>query len=258
MASDVGLPFISFFKINDSLQWQMSRAEKYALIHVLETLQPEVSIEIGSFQGGSLQVISHFSKEVYSLDISKAPSKLLSPLFSNVHFKIGNSSAILAELFAEIEHAGKKLEFVLVDGDHSKKGVQKDLEAILKYPHKNKITILLHDSFNPQCRAGMKAVDFKAYPSVEYVELDYITGSHSPNANFLEMWGGFSMVQINPNYQGPSVPVIASQGTLFKIGQVFSKHLIKDPLRFLIPLKRKLYGLLGKKHLLDMYKNFED
>ena len=257
MTSDVGLPFISSFKVNDSLQWQMSRAEKYALFLVLETLQPEVSIEIGTFQGGSLQVISHFSKEVYSLDISKAPAKLLSPLYSNVHFKIGNSYEILAGLFAEIEKAGKKLEFILVDGDHSKKGVQKDLEAILNYPHQNKITILMHDSFNPQCRAGMQAVDFKAYPSVEYVELDYITGSHSPNANFWEMWGGLGMIQINPTYAGPSVAVLESQGKIFQIGRLFSKHLIKDPLRFLIPLKRKLYGLLGKKHLLDMYDSFD-
>ena len=115
----------------------------------------------------------------------------------------------------------------------------------------------MHDSFNPQCRAGMQAVDFKAYPSVEYVELDYITGSHSPNANFWEMWGGLGMIQINPTYAGPSVAVLESQGKIFQIGRLFSKHLIKDPLRFLIPLKRKLYGLLGKKHLLDMYDSFD-
>lgn len=258
MNSDIGLPFISALKINDSLKWQMSRAEKYALIHVLETLQPEVSIEIGTFQGGSLQVISRFSKEVYSLDISKAPSKLLSNQFPNVFFKIGNSVEILADIFEEIEKRGKKLAFILVDGDHSKKGVQNDLEAILNYPHKNKITIILHDSFNPQCRAGIKAIDFKAYKSVEYIEVDYITGAYSANNNFLEMWGGFAMIQLNPSYQGPSVPVLESQRNLFRLSHLFSKHIIKDPLKFLVPVKRKVYALLGKKHGLDMYDNFED
>ena len=258
MSSDVGLPFFSSFKINESLKWQMSRAEKYALIQVLETLQPEVAIEIGTFQGGSLQVISHYSREVYSLDISKAPSQLLSPQFSNVHFKIGNSYEILASIFEEIENSGKKLEFILVDGDHSKNGVFKDLEAILKYPHKNKITIILHDSFNPQCRAGIKAVDFSSNRMVEYVELDYIMGSYSPNDNFLEMWGGFGMVKLNPTYQGPVVSVSESQKKLFRLAHLFSKHIIKDQLKFLIPIKRKVYGLLGKKHVLDMYDHFDD
>jgi hypothetical protein len=258
MVSDVGLPFISSFRINDSLKWQMSRAEKYALIQVLETLKPEVSIEIGTFQGGSLQVISHFSREVYSLDISKAPSKLLSSQFSNVIFKIGNSYEILNEIFEEIEKSGKKLEFILVDGDHSKNGVYKDLEAILNYPHKNKLTIIMHDSFNPQCRAGIKAIDFTSNKSVAYAELDYITGSYSPNDNFLEMWGGFALVQLNPNFQGPKVTLLESQRNLFRLAHVFSKHIIKDRLKFLIPVKRKLYSILGKKHVLDMYENFEN
>jgi hypothetical protein len=258
MTSDVGLPFISSFKINDSLKWQMSRAEKSALIQVLDALKPEVAIEIGTFQGGSLQVISHFSKEVYSLDISKAPSKLLCNLFSNVIFKIGNSYEILAGIFEEIEKSGKKLEFILVDGDHSKNGVFKDLEAIMKYPHKNKLTIIMHDSFNPQCRAGIKAINFEANKMVEYVELDYITGSYSPNDNFLEMWGGFALVQLNPNSQRETVPVLESQKKLFQLAHIFSKHLIKDQLKFLIPVKRKVYSLLGKKHVLDMYDNFEN
>ncbi len=258
MVSDVGLPFISSFKINASLKWQMSRAEKSALIQVLDSIQPEVAIEIGTFQGGSLQVISHFSKEVYSLDISKAPEKLLKDQFSNVHFKIGNSYDIITGLFKQIEADGKKLEFILVDGDHSKNGVFKDLEAILSYPHKNKVTIVMHDSFNPQCRAGIKkAIKDSANSSIEYVELDYITGSYSPNDNFLEMWGGLALMQINPSYIGPAVPIHQSQKALFQLAFGFSKHLVKDRLQFLSPLKRKIYGLIGKKHGLGMYEEFE-
>jgi hypothetical protein len=116
----------------------------------------------------------------------------------------------------------------------------------------------MHDSFNPQCRAGIKAINFEANKMVEYVELDYITGSYSPNDNFLEMWGGFALVQLNPNSQRETVPVLESQKKLFQLAHIFSKHLIKDQLKFLIPVKRKVYSLLGKKHVLDMYDNFEN
>lgn len=258
MASDIGLPFITSFSFNDALKWQMSRAEKSALIQVLDSIKPEVSIEIGTFQGGSLQVISHFSKEVYSLDISKAPEKLLSTKFNNVHFRVGNSYEILPSLLSEIEASGKQLGFILVDGDHSKNGVFKDLEAILSYPHKYPLTIVMHDSFNPQCRAGIKkAIQMSTNRFIEYAELDYITGSYSPNDNFLEMWGGFALLIVNPAYQGQRVSASESQKSLFFLARLFSKHLVKDPLNFLAPLKRKLYKLMGKKHLLDMYENFD-
>lgn len=257
MIPNVGLPFISSFPINESLKWQMSRAEKSALIQLLDTLRPQVSIEIGTFQGGSLQVISHFSTEVYSLDISAAPAKLLSQQFSNVHFSIGNSYEILGEIFASIEQSGKKLEFILVDGDHSKKGVYQDLKAILAYPHKHPLCILMHDSFNPQCRAGIKAIPFETIKGIKYIELDYITGSYSPNDNKGEMWGGFALIQIDPNFQGTSVKPLESQKSLFQLAHIFSKHIIKDRLQFLVPVKRKVYKLLGKKHLMDMYENFE-
>ena len=259
MVADNGLPFITSFKFNDTLKWQMSRAEKSALIQVLDSIKPSVSIEIGTFQGGSLQVISHFSKEVYSLDISKAPEKLLSNFFNNVHFRVGNSFKILPSLLQEIEDAGKKLEFILVDGDHSKKGVFKDLEAILNFPHKNKVTIVMHDSFNPQCRSGIKkAIKNTRNKHIEYAELDYINGSYSPNDNFLEMWGGFALVTINPAYHGTLVSITESQKNLFFLARFFSKHLIKDPLQFLTPLKRKIYNLIGKKHIMEMYENFEN
>ena len=93
---------------------------------------------------------------------------------------------------------------------------------------------------------------------VEYVELDYITGSYSPNDNFLEMWGGFALVKLNPSYQGPAIPVSESQRKLFQLAHLFSKHIIKDQLKFLIPIKRRVYGFIGKKHVLDKYNHFEN
>ena len=77
MKSNIGVPFFSDFNADLQIEWQMSRAEKYCFIHLLQHLKPETAIEIGTYIGGSLQVISKFSKQVYSIDISEAPKKFL-------------------------------------------------------------------------------------------------------------------------------------------------------------------------------------
>ena len=256
MKSNIGVPFFTDFTVDFDLEWQMSRAEKYCLINLLQNIQPSVAIEIGTYKGGSLQVLNKYAKEVYSLDISKAPKQFLAPKFPKVHFKVGDSLLILPDLFIEIEKEGKKLEFILVDGDHTTKGVKRDLHSILSYPHKNPITIILHDSFNPQCRAGIKGINYAQYPQVKYVELDYITGSFWHNNTYREMWGGFAMIQFDPTNTNP-VSIMGSQEQLFKRAYLSSLHLIKDRFQFLLPLKSWLYKKLGIKHRTDMYKNFD-
>jgi hypothetical protein len=57
------------------LEWQMTNCERFALASLLERLEPELSLEIGSYRGGSLQVLSRYSKKVISLESSHHPSK---------------------------------------------------------------------------------------------------------------------------------------------------------------------------------------
>jgi len=255
MNSNVGSPFFTDFDINNELDWQMSRAEKYCIINLLQFLKPDVAIEIGTFKGGSLQVINEFSNHIYSIDISEAPRKFLQVGFNKVQFRVGQSHLIIDGIFKEIEDKNQKLEFILVDGDHSKIGVKRDLESILAYPHKNKVTILLHDSFNPQCRAGIKSVNYSNYPNVSYVELDYITGSFWHNKSYREMWGGFAMIVIDPNKKEEALH-LSSQEHLFRRAYLSSIHLIKDPFHFLVPFKQKIFKKLGLRQKTDIYTDF--
>ena len=215
MQSNVGMPFYSDFKIDEALEWQMSRAEKYCLINLLEHIRPNVAIEIGTYKGGSLQVLNQLAQHVYSIDISSAPEKFLANKFPKVNFRIGESHITITKVFKEIEQLGLSLDFILVDGDHTSKAVRKDLEAILAYPHKHPVTIILHDSFNPQSRKGIKSINYTHYPSVSYVELDFITGSFWHNNTYREMWGGFAMIQIDPFNTKP-LKFMASQENLFR------------------------------------------
>ena len=131
MNSNVGSPFFTDFVINNELEWQMSRAEKYCIINLLQFLKPDTAIEIGTFKGGSLQVINEYTSNIYSIDISNAPKKFLQERFNKVQFRVGESHLIMDGIFKEIEDKNQKLEFILVDGDHSKIGVKRDLESII-------------------------------------------------------------------------------------------------------------------------------
>lgn len=257
MNTNIGRPFFSDFITDPMLDWQMSRSEKYCLINLLATLSPEISIEIGTYKGGSLQVISKYSQKVYSIDISPAPKNFLENKFKNVAFLIGDSSVLLTDIFKEIDKEDKKLGFVLIDGDHTKKGVSKDLNTILSYPHKHPFTIIMHDSFNPQCRKGIRSIDYSRYPGVEYVELDYIAGSFWHNDTYREMWGGFAMIRVDPSKTNSGVSINESQKGLFQQTRLASVHLLKDPLRFLSPLKKFLYKQLGMRHKTAIYDNFD-
>lgn len=255
--SDNGMPFISSFPVDDSLPWQMSRSEKYGLIGLVENLKPDYSLEIGTFRGGSLQVLSHYSNQVFSIDISAEPKRTLENRFQNVKFVVGQSIDVIKSTLEEIEEKGGKLNFVLIDGDHSRKGVYNDLKAVLDYPHQNNVTILMHDSYNPECRKGMKDIDFTKYNNIEYVELDYITGSFWHNNNNREMWGGLAMIKVKASpCANPKIHESALKS--FEVSRLHSSHIIKDTLWFLKPLKRWIYKKLNRRHPLDELYDFDD
>ena len=155
---------------------------------------------------------------------------------------MGKSHDIIHNVIKEIESKNGKLNFILVDGDHSKNGVKKDLECILSHNFKRPLTVILHDSFNPQCRSGMKSVEYKKYNFIEHIDLDYIHGCFSPNKNYKEMWGGFAIISINPKIKKSSSKINQSQEMLYNTIYRNSIQVIKDKLLFLKPLK-KLFNL---------------
>ncbi len=55
--------------------WQMNNSEKLALTSLLYRHHPYCSIEIGTYKGGSLSLISQFSQLVFSIDIDPGYSK---------------------------------------------------------------------------------------------------------------------------------------------------------------------------------------
>jgi cephalosporin hydroxylase len=184
-----------------SLHWQMSNADRLAISGVLARIQPKTSIEVGCYKGGSLQVITHYSDKVYSLDIDP-DVKQLSSKFKQVDFRIGPSFETLPRLVSELNDKLESVDFVLIDGDHSADGVCADINALMNLNIDSRMVILMHDPFNPDCRRGIRTADWEKNPYVHYVELDFTTGNFHPiahdTASAGSMWGGLACAILEP------------------------------------------------------------
>src|SRR5262245_35505854 len=80
------------------LDWHMTPTERFALLYLLAKFKPDLSLEVGTFRGGSLQALSLHSKHVISIDIDPQASARLAGRFNNVMYKVGDSSIILPNL----------------------------------------------------------------------------------------------------------------------------------------------------------------
>jgi len=183
--------------------WQMDPAERLALTGLLEHLRPELSVEIGSKYGGSLAVLSRYSKRVVSFDIDpEVPTRL--SRFSNVEFVIGDSRKTLPEVLRRLRTEGSAVSFALVDGDHTADGVREDCRAFLAERPLSTLYVLMHDSLNPDVRRGIAGAGWEACPFVHALELDMVPGSMKGEPVSRELWGGFALAILEPqDRRGP-------------------------------------------------------
>lgn len=228
--------FLSIINDRYTIPWSMTRAEQAMLIQILQDKKPKVAIEIGTYNGGSLQVLSDFSEKVYAIDITPSYRDKKCDNFSNVEYLIGDSKAIVPDLITRLNASNEIVEFVLIDGDHSSKGVLEDITNILKLIPKKPILIILHDSFNPNCRQGMKAYDYNANKHVETVELDFVTGAYNHDGLYREMWGGFAAITMSPNTRSTNLKITEYQDKLYKITYYKSIHFYKKLFWFARPI----------------------
>ena len=174
--------------------WMMSPAEQIAMVYLLEHLRPRVGIEIGTRFGGSLQVLAKYCDRVFSLDIDPDIPRRLAGKHSNVEYVIGPSRETLPPLLSRLSAEEAQVGFILVDGDHSAAGVEADINNILAYRPVVPFFVIMHDSFNPDCRQGLKEAKWADCPYVHVVELDFVPGTVNPSPTFRDqLWGGLAL-----------------------------------------------------------------
>ena len=217
----------NLFSSRYPLQWQMTPAERLALIGLVNAIHPARAIEVGTAQGGSLQVLADGAGRVHALDIDPTVTERLSR-FSNVEFIVGDSAETLPKLLARLHADGTPAEFVLIDGNHAYDGVKRDINAVLQYPPLSPTYVVMHDSFNPSCRRGIRDAGWAASPYVHSVELDFIQGWYHTPADGAhidkQMWGGFALAILSPERRTHVLEVKESQLPTFSRMYEISRH----------------------------------
>jgi Methyltransferase domain len=175
--------------------WQMAPGERAALAGIVSALQPGLAIEIGTADGDSLDVIAAHSREVHAFDLERRAG-VTDERFPNVTFHICDSHALLPRLLDELAGAGKNVDFALVDGDHSARGVRADVEDLLNARSVGRTVIAIHDTLNERVRGGLEAVDFAAFERVAHVDLDFVPGQVLRKREGDEPWCGLGIVLV--------------------------------------------------------------
>lgn len=225
--------------------WMMTDAERSALAALVQELRPDCALEIGTYRGGSLGVLAKYSRQVYSLDINPACRDNCGPGFDNVEFITGASDSTLPSVLEKIAADGRVLNFVLIDGSHTEEGVRNDVNALLHYKPAGPLYILMHDSFNPGCRRGIRTADWETSPYVHLLELDYVHGRLMPKdegASYREMWCGFALAVLFPHPRSTPLIVHDNEPLGYRAAYWFSAH----PYRKFWKPFRDLRILLGR------------
>jgi hypothetical protein len=158
--------------------WLMSTREKLGLIGLLHCLKPKKVLELGYHRGGATKWLSQFSEQVISVDVNEfvadAPN-----LFHNVE----SWNCPTLEAASRIKKDHLFFDLAIIDADHSRQAVSADINGIISHSE----IILMHDSFNPDCRKGM--VDALKNQDSHAYYLDFITSLSKSDG----LWGGLAI-----------------------------------------------------------------
>ena len=216
------------FSDYQSLHSQMTTCEWMTLQHILAGLQPKSAIEVGTYKGGSLQVLAHFCEHVASIDIDSSIADALAGRFANVTYYTGNSAELLPSVLRSYAQDREPVGFVLIDGDHSTEGVRCDINALLSVTPSCDLVVLMHDAFNPDCRAGILSANWQGSPHVHEVEIDFIPGVYHQQAYDTAaartMWGGFACALLKPEPRQGDLVISQRQQGLFEAVLLQSSH----------------------------------
>lgn len=170
---------------------EMSYGDQAALVGVLTLVRPRLGVEIGTFQGGSLEIIAPRCEEVHTFDlISHVDAKL-----PNVAYHLGDSRQTVKEVLSGFAAEGRTVDFVLIDGDHERDGVAADVRNVLDSPAAHRTVVLLHDVANEDVRAGIRDAGLER-PYVAHVDLSFTVPADRTRV-LGERWGGFGLIVLD-------------------------------------------------------------
>jgi cephalosporin hydroxylase len=178
----------SFFNLVDNFRYSLSKNAKFivavklyqkkeeiiAFIKLYWKIKPKRILEIGTYDGGTLSFLSRYAQPdatLYTMDLplirdgaGYTPAKI--PFYNafkqkhqKIHFIRDNSQAKSTVQKFERLLNGKKLDVLLIDGDHTYKGVKTDFANYSPFVKKGGI-IAFHDIVEHQNDLKCKVHEF--------------------------------------------------------------------------------------------------
>jgi hypothetical protein len=172
----------------------MAYGEQAAFEGLLARLKPTVSVEIGTYMGGSLACLARHSDHVHTFDLVSHVDERL----PNVTYHLGDSAVLVPRVLQDLAANGSNVDFVLVDGDHAPKGVERDVLNLLTSPALRRTVILLHDVHNEGVRLGIKRALRMKHQDVKFVDLSWVPSARNGQP-LGELWGGLGMIVVDQN-----------------------------------------------------------
>jgi hypothetical protein len=209
---------------NYEVLWQMSLSEKAAILYLLGKLDNHsVALEIGSYKGGLLHVLSQHFDKVYSLDIDHS-TIIDKEQYGNVVWIEGDSKETLLPLIQEINASGEDVGFILVDGDHSYDTVVQDIDNILSYVPQGETLLLVHDSWYKETRDAINKSNWSVCPYVVMVEKDFVPGDMIGSDEGNLFIGGLALVFMSTAQRHRDIKIGQAQDYMYRI----CKQLLDD------------------------------
>ena len=89
--------------------------------------------------------------------------------------------------------------------------MRRDLNSVLKYKPSRDVHVLLHDSFNTECRAGILSANWADARYVAFANLDFIPGQIMQQGGPFDgqLWGGLALVILKAEPQ-PAVQLLGT------------------------------------------------
>jgi hypothetical protein len=203
--------------------WLMAHGERAAISMLTTLIKPKIVIEIGTRFGGSAFLFSETAERVICIDIDSAVRDRTAGV-SNIEVTIGDSADEIPKILSDLRRNGDDFDLALIDGDHSAAGVRADIEAFIASRPTRPCWLILHDTFNPTVREGIRSVDWDK-PWVSQVEIDFVPGDLKKDpAIFRQMWGGIGVVELQPTDRSEPLIVNEASGLLYEAALRRSSH----------------------------------
>jgi hypothetical protein len=154
---------------------------------------------------------------VFSIDIDPSIPEKLRPLEKNVSFLTGPSFIVLPLLLKELECSGIPVDFILIDKVHPVGGMKRDIACLLSYVPEKPLFVMMHDSFNSECRRGILEAEWEKSPYVNWVDVDLVPGRivEEEGSNKGQLGGGFGLAYFLPHQRATALQINQSAKMMF-------------------------------------------